>query len=176
MPSNTHIRFRSLFAAVAAFVGVHCSADDWPQYQGLHRDGRSAETGLARSWPADGPPEVWQQPVGPGYGGAAVRDGEDFVKATVDRYRVARDTVHQRLGAMRRVHLPPPEAAFYAFFEVDGMGDAAEFAKEILLKTKVGLAPGTAFGAGGDNYLRICYAKSPALLGEALDRLATVLD
>ena len=107
---------------------------------------------------------------------AAVRDGEDFVKATVDRYRVARDTVHQRLGAMRRVHLPPPEAAFYAFFEVDGMSDAAEFAKEILLKTKVGLAPGTAFGAGGDTYLRICYAKSPALLGEALDRLATVLD
>lgn len=120
---------------------------------------------------------VASPPTGVQYAGiAAVRDGEDFVKATVDRYRVARDTVHQRLGAMRRVHLPPPEAAFYAFFEVDGMGDAAEFAKEILLKTKVGLAPGTAFGAGGDNYLRICYAKSPALLGEALDRLATVLD
>ena len=33
-----------------------------------------------------------------------------------------------------------------------------------------------AFGTGGDTYLRICYAKSPALLGEALDRLATVLD
>ncbi len=88
MSSNTHIR--SLFAAVAAFVGVHCSADDWPQYQGLNRDGRSAETGLARSWPADGPPELWQQPVGPGYGGAAVRDGEVYLLDRVDGEDVLR--------------------------------------------------------------------------------------
>lgn len=107
---------------------------------------------------------------------AAVRDGEPFVKAMVERYHQARDTVFQRLGAMRRVTLPRPEAAFYAFFKVDGVTDSRAFAQQLLAETKVGVAPGTAFGPGGADYLRICYAKSPELLGAALDRLQTVLD
>ena len=56
------------------------------------------------------------------------------------------------------------------------MDDSLNFAKWTMRKTKVGLAPGLAFGAGGENYLRICYAKSPEVLGAALDRLAPVLD
>lgn len=109
-------------------------------------------------------------------GVTAVRDGENFVDSMVERYRIARNVVHQRLGSMARVHMPKPDAAFYAFFTVDGMGDSLDFAKRTMRETKVGLAPGLAFGAGGENYLRICYAKSPEVLGVALDRLAPVLD
>jgi aspartate/methionine/tyrosine aminotransferase len=109
-------------------------------------------------------------------GVVAVRDGENFVSSMVERYRLARDVTHQRLGSMSRVHMPKPAAAFYAFFNVDGMTDSLAFAKRLMRDTKVGLAPGKAFSAGGEGYLRICYAKSPEVLSAALDRLAPVLD
>jgi outer membrane protein assembly factor BamB len=35
-------------------------ADDWPQWNGRNRDGRSADTGLLAEWPADGPKLAWQ--------------------------------------------------------------------------------------------------------------------
>lgn len=106
----------------------------------------------------------------------AVKDGEPFLKSMIDRYRIARDTTHQRLGSMSRVHMPKPDAAFYAFFTVDGMENSRSFAKTLLRETKVGIAPGLAFGTGGQKFLRICYAKSPEILGEALDRLTPMLD
>ncbi|MBL28332.1 MAG: aspartate aminotransferase [Rhodospirillaceae bacterium] len=111
------------------------------------------------------------------YGGiAAITEGEPLVAATVERYGRARDVVIQRLGAMRRVHLPRPEAAFYAFFSVEGMTDSLAFAKKALAETKVGMAPGIAFGPAGEGFLRICYAKSPESLSKAFDRLEPLLD
>ena len=109
-------------------------------------------------------------------GVAAIRDGEPFVADMTARYRAARDVVQQRLGAMRRVRLAPMRGAFYAFFAVDGVEDSRAFAQQVLRETGVGLAPGMAFGACGEGHMRLCYAKSPALLGEALDRLAPLLD
>jgi aspartate/methionine/tyrosine aminotransferase len=34
------------------------------------------------------------------------------------------------------------------------------------------MAPGTAFGKGAEKLIRLCYAKTPPLLHEAMDRLA----
>jgi outer membrane protein assembly factor BamB len=47
-------------------------ADDWPQFLGPTRNGVSAETGLAASWPTGGPPVVWQRHVGEGYSGPVI--------------------------------------------------------------------------------------------------------
>ncbi len=101
----------------------------------------------------------------------AVREGEDFVKATVEHYRLGRDLVYQRLSAMPRVRLPYPEAAFYAFFSVDGMEDSLTYAAEILNKANVGLAPGSAFGSAGEGHLRLCFAATTETLSAAMDRL-----
>jgi aspartate/methionine/tyrosine aminotransferase len=101
----------------------------------------------------------------------AVRDGEDFVEDMVEGYRRNRDLVFQRLAAMPKVSLYRPEAAFYAFFAVDGMTDSLEYAKNLIATTGVGLAPGLAFGEAGEGWLRLCFASEPALLSEALDRL-----
>ena len=57
---------------------------DWPQFQGENRDGISLETGLMRSWPKDGPRVIWSFPLGEGYGGPAVRDGEVYVLDRVE--------------------------------------------------------------------------------------------
>src|SRR5688500_9563976 len=51
------------------------AALDWPQFRGLNRDGVSAETDLARSWPAEGPRVVWKRAIGEGFSGiSAVAD------------------------------------------------------------------------------------------------------
>ena len=52
------------------------------------------------------------------------------------------------------------------------MTDSLTFAKELLAETGVGLAPGAAFGAGGEGHLRLCFAATLPTLERALDRLA----
>ena len=70
-----------------------------------------------------------------------------------------------------RVRLSAPQGAFYLFFAVDGMPDARAAALEIVDRANVGLAPGTAFGAGGDRYLRLCFHRRLDQLEEAANRL-----
>lgn len=48
-------------------------ANDWPQWQGPNRDGKSAETGLMQQWPEGGPKLRWTaKEVGLGYGSPSV--------------------------------------------------------------------------------------------------------
>ncbi len=105
----------------------------------------------------------------------ALREGEDFVRETVERYRLSRDLVFQRLAAFPRVSLSRPEAAFYAFFKVDGVDDSLALAKRLVREARVGLAPGIAFGPEGEGYLRLCFAAGADTLSEALDRLEPAL-
>jgi aspartate/methionine/tyrosine aminotransferase len=108
-------------------------------------------------------------------GEAAITQGEGFIDEMRRVYRAGRDLVTERLRGFGRVRLVRPDGAFYAFFAVDGVTDSLGFAKEILAKTKVGLAPGAAFGRGGEGYLRLCFAASAERLGPAMDRLSAVL-
>jgi aspartate/methionine/tyrosine aminotransferase len=105
----------------------------------------------------------------------AIQQGEPFLKELVQRYAAARELVLQRLGGMRRVRIVRPEAAFYVMFGVDGMADSLAFAKRLVHETHVGLAPGSAFGPGGDGHLRLCFAASRERLSEAMDRLEPLL-
>ena len=80
----------------------------------------------------------------------------------------------ERVAAIPRLSLPRPEAAFYAFIRVDGMSDSVAFAKDLLMKTGVGVAPGAAFADGDhpcDDYLRLCFAATLPTLEQAFDRL-----
>ena len=108
-------------------------------------------------------------------GVTAIRNGEDFIAETVARYRLNRDIVVQRLGAMKRVTLSRPEGAFYAFFAVDGMTDSVAFAQELIDGPGVGLAPGRAFSEDGEGWMRLCFAADTATVSEAMDRLEPVL-
>ena len=106
----------------------------------------------------------------------AIRDGEDFIAEFVARCRAARDVAIDGLQACRRVTVARPAGAFYAFLRVDGMTDSLAFAKEALQRAKVGLAPGSAFGPMGEGYLRLCFARDPRVIAEAVDRLRPLLD
>lgn len=50
--------------------------EDWPQWRGVNRDGKSAERGLLKSWPQGGPPRAWQAAgAGEGYSSFSVAGG-----------------------------------------------------------------------------------------------------
>jgi len=109
-------------------------------------------------------------------GVAALEQGEGFVAETQALYRRNRDMVYQRLAAIDGVRMANPPGAFYAFIGVDGMDDSLAVAKRILMERKVGLAPGSAFGPGGEGHLRLCFAVQSDKLSSALDRLAASLE
>jgi aspartate/methionine/tyrosine aminotransferase len=106
---------------------------------------------------------------------AAIDEGEGFVAEMVERCRVGRDVLVPGLRRFPRVRVALPGGAFYAFARIDGVGDSLAFAKEILARAKVGVAPGAAFGLGGEGHLRLCFASAPARLEAALERLAPLL-
>jgi aspartate aminotransferase len=106
----------------------------------------------------------------------AIREGELFVQSFVARCRAAREAAIDALQTCRRVEVARPEGAFYAFLRVAGVTDSAAFAKELLARTKVGLAPGSAFGPMGEGYLRLCFARAPAAIAAAVERLRPMLD
>ena len=69
-----------------------------------------------------------------------------------------------------------PRGAFYAFPDIRSTGmTSAEFCERFLLEQHVAAIPGTAFGAGGEGFVRMCYASSLANLSEAMDRLERFL-
>lgn len=76
-------------AAVAAVTGIcvlslstavsNRTLDDWPQWRGVNRDGKSTEKGLLKSWPEGGPKLAWQASgAGEGYSSFAVSAGKVY--------------------------------------------------------------------------------------------------
>ncbi|MEO7144063.1 MAG: pyridoxal phosphate-dependent aminotransferase [Bryobacteraceae bacterium] len=105
-------------------------------------------------------------------GETALLWGEAAIAEMMLRLRENRDFCLAALKKMPRVTVPQPEGAFYLFPRIEGLDDSFSFCKRLLMKTKVGLAPGVAFGQGGEGSLRICYAAERAILEEAMARLA----
>jgi aspartate/methionine/tyrosine aminotransferase len=100
---------------------------------------------------------------------------EDFVREIRAHYAKARDMVHARLSKLPKVRLARPQAAFYAFFQVEGMTDSVAFCKRVVREANVGLAPGRAFGPEGEGWIRLCFAIGHDKLDEALNRLEKML-
>lgn len=108
-------------------------------------------------------------------GVAAIEQGEDFVASQLGDVARNRDIVCDGLGAVPGVAFARPAGAFYLFFSVAGERDTRRLALRLVDEANVGLAPGSAFGAGGADYLRLCFARKGADLTEAARRIATVL-
>ena len=92
------------------------------------------------------------------------------------RLKENRDFCLAALAKMPGVTVPKPDGAFYLFPQIDGLTDSFDFCKRLLMETKVGLAPGVAFGAGGEGSVRICYAAEMAILEPAMARLKLFLE
>ena len=106
---------------------------------------------------------------------AALTGGDEVIEDLRARCLTGRDLVCDRLEKWPRVRVSRPQGAFYAFFSVDGVTDSLALSKELVDRCNVGLAPGSAFGPGGQGFLRLCYASTPEKLDRAMNALATVL-
>jgi hypothetical protein len=79
------------------------------------------------------------------------------------------------LREMPGVAVPSPDGAFYLFPKIEGLKDSFAFCRKLLEETRVGLAPGVAFGAGGEGSVRICYAAERQILEQAMERIGRFL-
>jgi len=105
----------------------------------------------------------------------ALRDGEGFIEQLRAQLKSNRDYCVGMLSQVEGVHIPSPEGAFYLFPQIEGLTDSFAFAKDCLLETHVGIAPGVAFGLGGEGSIRICYAADKTVLEPAMERLCAYI-
>jgi aspartate/methionine/tyrosine aminotransferase len=108
-------------------------------------------------------------------GETALLWGETALCEMLIRLKENRDFCLAALSKMPGVTVPKPDGAFYLFPKIAGATDSFDFCKRLLMDTKVGLAPGVAFGTGGEGSVRICYAAERPILEEAMSRLALFL-
>ncbi|HEY0300361.1 MAG TPA: aminotransferase class I/II-fold pyridoxal phosphate-dependent enzyme [Rhizomicrobium sp.] len=105
--------------------------------------------------------------------------GDAFRMEMRERCRVGRDVVQRFIDAQNRIRWIRPEGAFYGYLHMDGLTDSLQFARDLVRKARVGVAPGSAFTTDGpgkhDSFVRICFAQDPALLGEGLARIEKAL-
>ncbi len=107
---------------------------------------------------------------------AALESAATSVPALVARLRHCRDTLLPLLAQMPPVEVASPEGGLYAFFRVEGQTDTLAFAKRLVREFGLGLAPGEAFGAEAQGWLRWCFASNdPQRLVSGADRLARAL-
>ena len=104
-------------------------------------------------------------------GEAAIAQGDDDIAAMVEEFQERRDFATGLLRATQGVNLPEPEGAFYLFPQLEGVDDSYQFALDLLQNTHVAVAPGSAFGNGGEGSIRICYAPGMDVLRPAMERI-----
>lgn len=82
-------RLALLTAALFVLLALPSAhADDWPQWRGPGRDGKSTESGLLKEWPEGGPRLLWQiDGLGAGYSTPSVADGMIYVVGTLETDR-----------------------------------------------------------------------------------------
>jgi aspartate/methionine/tyrosine aminotransferase len=105
----------------------------------------------------------------------AIERGESFVTHLIERARRGREISCNALAATGRVRFARPDGAFYLFFTVDGETDTRRLVMRLIDEANVGLAPGTAFGAGGERFVRLCFARNAEQLEAAVGRVASVI-
>ncbi len=106
----------------------------------------------------------------------AVSQGDEDILAMKEEYNARRLYLLQRLS---QLNLPcfTPLGAFYLFPAIGHTGlSSQDFCQQFLVEQNVAVIPGSAFGPGGEGFIRICYASSREDLKVSMDRLAVFLE
>ena len=70
-----------------------------------------------------------------------------------------------------------PDGAFYAWPNITGTGlSSQELAHYLLHEVGIACLPGTAFGPGGEGYLRFSYATSIEVIREAIPLIKQAIE
>ena len=111
----------------------------------------------------------------PTMGQAGAREGlvraEANVQEMIRSYDQRRQVVVSGLNAIGLTTFTP-RGAFYAFPDIRRTGlTSDQFCEKLLMEEHVAVVPGSAFGACGEGFARLCYAASMANIEEALTRM-----
>ncbi|MFD1713888.1 pyridoxal phosphate-dependent aminotransferase [Amnibacterium flavum] len=103
---------------------------------------------------------------------AAITGDQGAVGAAAAHYRGNLDAATALLDEAGISYLPPT-GAFYLWIDISHAsdGDVAGWAESFLLRERVSVAPGSAFGRSGEGWIRVCVAASREDLLEGLRRL-----
>src|SRR5215213_406537 len=100
----------------AAQAAEHAAGRNyWTNFRGPRRDGKYDEAPISTSWPANGPAEVWKQPVGVGYSSFAIAEGKAY---TIEQRRQQEVVAAYDLATGRELWKQAWDAEF-----TDGTGD-----------------------------------------------------
>ena len=105
----------------------------------------------------------------------AMRNGDpdiEHMRAEYDRRR------RYLVENLNRIGLScfEPKGAFYVFPDIRSTGlSSEEFCERFLMEEKVAVIPGSAFGPGGEGFVRACYAASMKDIAESVARLDNFL-
>jgi aminotransferase len=101
----------------------------------------------------------------------AILHGEPHVEAMVAEYDRRRKLIVNGFNKLGLTTFEP-RGAFYAFPQITASGmDDETFAEKLLLEEQVAVVPGSAFGPGGEGFVRCCYATAYEQIEEALQRM-----
>jgi aspartate aminotransferase len=109
-------------------------------------------------------------------GETALKDGESFVGEMSATLRRRVGYCYEALRKMPGVDVASPEGSFYLFPRIEGLTDSYGFALSLLKETQVAVAPGSAFGNGGEGAIRICCAADESVLAPAMERLRRFIE
>jgi aspartate aminotransferase len=104
----------------------------------------------------------------------ALRGPQNAVAAMVEEFSARRDLFVSGLQGMGII-CNLPGGAFYVFPDVSEFGGGHLFTDKLLKDALIAATPGSAFGPGGANYVRLSYAASQERLKEALTRIEKML-
>ena len=102
---------------------------------------------------------------------AAIDKGELDARRMVDEYERRRRVICSGFKDIG-LELSEPKGAFYVFPSIQKTGlSSEEFAENLIIKSKVAVVPGNAFGPSGEGFVRCSYATSLETIYEALNRI-----
>ncbi len=106
----------------------------------------------------------------------ALTNCDKEVEKMMNEYNVRRRWL---VNALNEIGLTcfEPKGAFYVFPSIKSTGlTSQQFCDELLMKHRVAVVPGDAFGACGEGHIRISYAYSLKHLMEAVERISEFLE
>jgi len=106
----------------------------------------------------------------------AVTQGESVTRQFVASVRDGASALMRALEPLPRVRAVQPDGAMYVLLSVEGQADSLALAKSLVQGVGLGLAPGSAFGASCEGYLRWCIARPEPVLRDGVARLARFLE
>jgi aspartate aminotransferase len=107
-------------------------------------------------------------------GVAAMQGPQDEVASMVAEFKIRRDML---VNGLKDLGIPCsiPGGAFYVFPDVSQIGGGDVFTDKLLKDALIAATPGSAFGPGGADYVRLSYATSQSRIKQALERIEKIL-